>query len=77
MRRSLESRRQLFPASSDRYSPPFSASTIAKTRSGFAGETATPIFPLSPVGIPGLPVSSTQVSPPSLDFQTPPDAVAA
>ena len=34
------------PPSSDRYSPRFSASMIAQTRPGLAGEAATPIRPL-------------------------------
>ena len=41
---------------------------IAYTRSGFAGETATPIFPIS-AGSPW--VRRVQVLPPSVDFQIP------
>ena len=40
-------------------------------RRGFAGDTATPIFPISAFGIPGLLVSSVQVSPASVDFHNP------
>src|SRR5262245_26500554 len=41
---------------------------MAQTRSDLAGEATTPILPLMPVGRPGLLVSSTQVSPPSVDL---------
>ena len=44
---------------------------LAYTRCGFAGETDTPILPMSPLGIPGLNVSSVHVSPPSVLFQSP------
>ncbi len=58
---------QLFPPSSDRYTPPLlSASTVAQTRCGFTGETATPIFPRWEVGRPAA--SFVQVSPPSVDL---------
>ena len=56
------------PASSLRYKPPSSASTMANTRSGLAGDTATPIFPMS-FGSPCA--SRVHVSPPSTDFQIP------
>src|SRR5437588_1571593 len=59
------------PPLSERKMPPSSASTIAHTRSGFAGETATPILPTVPRGRPGARVSSVQVSPPSVDLKRP------
>ena len=40
-------------------------------RRGLAGDTATPILPISVFGMPALCVSSTQLSPPSVDFQSP------
>ena len=40
-------------------------------RFGFAGETATPILPMSVFGIPSLCVISLQLSPPSMDFHSP------
>jgi hypothetical protein len=48
------------PASSDTNTPPFSFSTIAYTRPESAPETATPILPMIPSGIPGLRVISVQ-----------------
>src|SRR5690348_13925017 len=59
------------PASSERNRPPFSFSISAYTRSGFAGDTATPIFPTMPVGRPLARVMSVQVSPPSVDLNSP------
>ncbi len=44
---------------------------LAYTRRGLAGETDTPILPISPFGMPGLKVSSVHVSPPSVLFQRP------
>ncbi len=45
---------------------------IAHTRSGLAGETATPILPMNlPFGPPGLRVISVHVSPPSVDLNRP------
>ena len=41
---------------------------MANTRSGFAGDTATPIFPIS-FGSPSA--RRVQLSPPSVDFQMP------
>src|SRR5215510_197924 len=67
-RRSSLSRSQVAPPSSERNNAPFSASTIPRTRSDLAGEVTAPIFPLMPVGRPGLLVSSTQVAPPSVDL---------
>ena len=64
-------RSQVAPPSSERKSPPSSASTMAQTRSARAGETATPILPLSPAGKPGLPLRSCQLSPPSVERQSP------
>ncbi len=57
------------PPSSERKTPPFSASTIAKTRPSLAGEGATPIFPRVPSGRPS--VSFFHVSPPSVVRQRP------
>ena len=51
--------------------PQSSASIVAQTRPGFAGEAATPIRPLSPSGSPGLDVMSVQVSPPSIERHIP------
>src|SRR5919205_4088737 len=59
------------PASSLRKSPPFSFSTSAYTRRGLAPDTATPMRPTTPVGIPGLRVISVHVSPPSVLLNTP------
>src|SRR6266545_4920840 len=51
--------------------PPLSFdSTMAQTRSGRAGETATPMLPTVPSGKP--PASFFQVSPPSAERQMPP-----
>ena len=56
------------PASSERNRPPSSASIIAQTRSGFAGDTATDVFPI----IFGSPFDRrVQVSPASAVFQIP------
>ena len=44
---------------------------LANTRCELAGETATPILPSAPLGIPGLKVSSFHVSPPSVLFHRP------
>jgi hypothetical protein len=55
------------PLSSERNSAPSSASTRAQTWPDLAGDTATPMRPLRPLGRPGLFVSSVQVSPPSVD----------
>src|SRR5262245_65943505 len=45
---------------------------IAHTRSGLAGETATPILPsAAPFGPPGLREISFHVSPPSVDLYRP------
>ena len=62
---------QLTPPSSERNSPPESASTSAQTRSWSRGETARPIFPMIPLGRPLLRVISVQLSPPSVDLKTP------
>ena len=60
-------RTQLAPASSERKTPPESCSTIAHTRLGLAGETASPILPITPDGSPrAVPVSLVQVAPPSV-----------
>src|SRR6185437_552393 len=59
------------PASSERYTPPFDASTIAYTRLGSAGDTDTPIRPITPVGNPALRVISVQWSPPSVVLKSP------
>src|ERR1051326_2016378 len=64
-------RSHVSPPSSERNSAPSSASTRAQTRSGRAGETATPILPSTPRGKPGQRVTSTHESPPSVDFQRP------
>src|SRR6185436_17905456 len=64
-------RRHVAPPSSDRNTPPSSASTIAQTRSWLAAETVTPIFPTTPLGRPSLRVISFQVSPPSVDLKRP------
>ncbi len=70
MRSSLV-RTQVAPPSSERKTPPSSASTIAQTRWGSAGDTVTPIFPIGGGGMPGFLVSSVQVSPPSVDLCSP------
>src|SRR5258708_21110882 len=62
------------PLSSERYTPPESASINAHTRAGFAGDTAIPMFPHSPVGSPGFFVNSVQCAPASLDLKSPPPA---
>ena len=62
---------QVWPPLSERNTPPSSASTIAQTRSGFAGETVMPTLPTIPLGKPGLRVISVQVSPPSVDLKMP------
>src|SRR5207237_8468209 len=62
---------QLTPPSSERNSPPESASTSAQTRSWSRGETARPIFPMIPLGRPLLRVISVQLSPPSVDLKIP------
>ncbi len=60
---------QLAPPSSLRYKPPLSLfSTIAKTRSEFTGETATPMIPKVSVGNPLFFEISFQVLPLSVDF---------
>src|SRR5690242_21754700 len=45
---------------------------MAYTRFGSAPDTDTPIFPMSPFGIPGLRVRSVQWSPPSVLLKIPP-----
>src|SRR5207245_1125607 len=50
--------------------PPLSASTKAHTRPGWLPETATPTLPTTPSGRP--PASFFQVSPPSVDLNSPP-----
>src|SRR6476620_5955928 len=62
---------QLTPASSELNSPPFSFSTSAYTRFGSAPETATPMRPTTPFGIPGLRLISCHASPPSVDLNRP------
>src|SRR6185437_1866419 len=72
--RSLRSalvRCQVAPASSERNTPPESASTSAHTRLGAAADTANPMLPITPLGRPGACVSSVQCSPPSLDLKMP------
>src|SRR5215204_4034852 len=59
------------PASSEDSRPPFSFSTTAYTRFESAPETATPILPIIPEGMPGLRVISVQFSPPSVDLNNP------
>src|SRR5690242_3023690 len=54
---------------------------IAHTRLGFAGEIASPIFPMTPVGSPrDVPSRRRQVVPPSVDLWMPeffpPDDIA-
>ena len=65
----LDSKAQVLPASSERYSPDllFSVSTMANTRFEFARETLIPILPIN-FGKPS--VSLCQVFPSSVDFQT-------
>src|SRR5581483_2429402 len=60
------------PPSSDRYTPPESASISAHTRLDLAPDTAKPIFPHGWGGSPAFPVSSLHVSPPSVDLKMPP-----
>ena len=64
-------RLQVVPPSSERNSPPESASTSAQTLSWFNGETERPIFPMVPFGSPCERVISVQVSPPSPDLKIP------
>src|SRR5256712_5911528 len=64
--------RHVAPPSSERYTPPASASISAHSRVGFAGEMASPMLPSRPGGSPGLCVSSVQCSPPSVDLKIPP-----
>src|SRR3989442_4012990 len=64
--------RHVAPPSSERYTPPASASISAHSRVGFAGEMASPMLPSRPDGNPGLCVSSVQCSPPSVDLKIPP-----
>src|SRR6185437_11809916 len=61
---------QVLPASSERYRPPSSASTIAYMRSGAAAEIAMPIRPRSFEGNP-WPSMWVQVLPPSVDLYKP------
>src|SRR6266498_4116535 len=65
MRLSDEASRHVAPASSDRYSPPAFASTMANRRLRFVGATAIPIRPTPSVGKPL--VSCCQFDPPSVD----------
>src|SRR5579859_4569002 len=60
-----------FPPFSERNIPPSSASTIAQTRSVFTGDTATPMRPRIPLGIPEARLRSVHVSPPSVDLKSP------
>ena len=62
-------RSQFCPASVERKKPParFAASMMAYTVLPLAGETASPIFPISSVGRPL--VSLLHVAPASTDFQ--------
>ena len=50
---------------------------MAQTRSGFTGETVTPMMPCGPSGRPSFSISDDHVAPPSVDFQSsepgPPD----
>src|SRR5579875_3065066 len=69
--RSSFTRVHVLPPSSDRNRPPSSASICAHTRSGLAPDTVTDTFPISPLGKPGLRVSSSHVSPPSVDLNSP------
>src|SRR3954463_5560519 len=59
------------PASSERNRPPFSFSTSAYTRFGFASLTLTPMRPMVPDGSPEFLVISVHVSPPSVDLKRP------
>src|SRR5256885_768810 len=62
---------QVVPPSSERNNPPESASTSAQTRSWSKGETASPSFPMIPLGRPLLRVISVQLSPPSVALYSP------
>ena len=62
---------QVSPPSSERKRPASSASMMAQTRLGLAGETATPMRPLMPLGRPGLSEMSVQESPPSVVLKMP------
>src|SRR5471032_2588409 len=66
MRLSLLISAHVVPASSDRYNPPSTSSTSAKTRSAFDGDTAIPIRP-GRFGSP-CPVSLIHDWPPSIDL---------
>src|SRR5687767_14676643 len=59
------------PASLELNSPPLSCSTSAYTRFGSAPDTDTPIRPITPRGRLAFRVSSCQVSPPSVDLNSP------
>src|SRR5690349_1859775 len=61
----------VLPASSERKTPPESASMFAHKRFEFAPETVTPMLPQMPAGNPGLRVISTQLSPPSTVLNNP------
>src|SRR5205809_6006132 len=62
---------QVPPASSLLNSPPFSFSTSAYTRFGFAALVASPMRPIMPFGSPGACVISVQFWPPSVDLNNP------
>src|SRR5487761_69185 len=70
MRRSLDTRVQLAPASVDLYNPPCFASTFAYTICGLLGDTAMPIRPSPALGNP-CPVIGVQVWPSSVDLYSP------
>src|SRR5688572_25560576 len=61
----------VLPPLSELYKPPFSFSISAYTRFGSAPETSTPMRPTTPAGRPGRRVISVQVSPPSVDLNSP------
>src|SRR4030095_3218154 len=62
---------QVAPLSSDRKRSQSSALTVTHTPLSLAGDMASPILPLRPLGRPGLFVMSVQVSPPSVDLYKP------
>ena len=61
----------VWPPSSERNTPPESASMFAQTRFEFAPDTAMPMLPQMPAGRPGFRVISVQWSPPSVVLKRP------
>src|SRR5262249_47291155 len=68
---SLFVRCHVAPPSSERNTPPESASMFAQIRFELPPDTVIPMFPQIPSGRPGLRVSSVQWSPPSVVLNKP------